>query len=1108
MLKLIIGKAGTGKTRAVIDEIAKSVSDGKGDNYLIVPEQYSYEAERELLIAAGDSLSLYAEVLSFTGLARKLEDICGRGSRVLLDGAGRLLSMAYAAGSLGSQVGALREIKSSAQMQKSTLGIVSELKTAGVTNEELADIAARLNDSENPEYNPILSDKLSDLAVLYAAYDALIEKEGKLDPSDRLSILLQNIKTGVFGTEARFYFDGFVDFTGLQMQIISELLTIAESVTVCLTLDAVNEGRDVFIPAGTAALHLLDIAKEKNIPAECEKADAEQEDSLPIAYLCEHLFDFSSADPSAVNTQLADKSVFLYSAATKNEECEFAAALALQHVKAGCRWSDIAVAVRNFEDYRLSLEAAFSYYGVPLYLARKSEMRDKPLPFIISSAYEIPDMQFAADAVFPYLRTGLCGLSPEECDLLENYVITWEPDAFSWALDRTWKMHPRGYGNSIKEADALELKLINELKNRAAAPLFDLYEKSQKAKTARKQADALLEFLDDINIAEEFSNKTAKLISEGRASEAFEYSQLWDMTMSALSQFVLLFGDTEIDRAKFSELIILALSEYTVGTVPVSLDMVSAGDFDRMRKRHIKHLIILGASDERLPAPAADSGLLSIDDREMLVSSGLAISAGEAEIWREFALIYNTVSLPSDTLTIVSPLFDSGGKAARPSILHRRAEDLLGVKNRYISSKASKLQSLKPALELVSAAIKGAESSESLAAYNYFSENDPEVIKRLRTVSLQKADRLDSEAVSLLYGRNLKLSPSAADRYSECKYKHFFSYGLRAYLRKAADFNQFEYGNLIHYLLENVVREASNRGGFEKLSDFELKSLCDLYFERFAKETLGPAQDLSPRFLHLFRRLKSDVYAVIYRLAEDIKNSSFKPISFELDFSKIDANSPIALPEGEVLYISGKADRVDGWESDDKLYLRVVDYKTGNVKFSLPDVLSGRYLQMLIYLFTLARVGDDYYKKKVMPAGVLYYPAKDVMVSAKHNLTDDEIAAEKDKKLKSTGLLLDEESVSLAMNIGASGKGYNLASAEQLGKLGRHIKKTLTEIALGIKGGNISARHYYKSDSDNACFYCDYKSACYFAEGSDACSRLYPKKVSEEEFWNLIGEEA
>ena len=102
MLRLITGKAGAGKTAAVINEIKRAVEEKKPRRIMLVPEQYSHEAERELCRACGDSLSLYAEVLSFTGLARRVMSRQGGGAAKYLDKGGRLLCMALALNSIGS----------------------------------------------------------------------------------------------------------------------------------------------------------------------------------------------------------------------------------------------------------------------------------------------------------------------------------------------------------------------------------------------------------------------------------------------------------------------------------------------------------------------------------------------------------------------------------------------------------------------------------------------------------------------------------------------------------------------------------------------------------------------------------------------------------------------------------------------------------------------------------------------------------------------------------------------------------------------------------------------------------------------------------------------
>ena len=153
---------------------------------------------------------------------------------------------------------------------------------------------------------------------------------------------------------------------------------------------------------------------------------------------------------------------------------------------------------------------------------------------------------------------------------------------------------------------------------------------------------------------------------------------------------------------------------------------------------------------------------------------------------------------------------------------------------------------------------------------------------------------------------------------------------------------------------------------------------------------------MCPRFIYLFRRLTQTARRVVLDTARELRLSDFRPLDFELDFSKTPDLPPVSVGAGEdSLVLTGVADRVDGWERDGKLYLRVVDYKSGHKTFSLTDVWYGMGLQMLLYLFALEKNGGEHYKKPIVPAGVLYVPARDVLLSAPEKLSDEELLKEK-----------------------------------------------------------------------------------------------------------------
>lgn len=651
MLRLFTGRAGAGKTRRVMEEIRELVREERGGGLLIVPEQYSHEAERELCRVCGNSLSLYAEALSFSGLARKLAPPRSDGA-VLLDKGGRLLCMALAVDGLSSRLRVYGAARRRPEMQLLLLRAVDEMKTSCVSAEELFSAASTCGGS--------LGDKLSDMALIAEAYDA-VAANGRADPADRLTRLAESLPGAGFGENSSVYIDGFIDFTAQERRVVEALLRIGASVTVCLTLSEDDAENEAFAPSRTAARRLRDMAKTLGAETETVSFSGGDGKAPALRFFEDNMFSYTS-----VRFEGGAESVSLHRAQSLDEECEFAAARCIALVRdTGCRWRDIAVAVRGFEDYREGLESAFAHYGAPLFLTRKSDLLSKPLPALVTGAYDIVTGGFEADDVLSYLRTGLAGLSQDETDELENYVLLWRLRGNAWTREGDWRQHPDGYGGEYDDRANERLRRINNLRRRVAKPLQSFQCAANEAATASEQAEALAAYFGDIGLAARLSTRAESLAAEGRGELAMEYRQLWELTVSALEQAEAVLGDTEMDCETFGRLFALVLSQYDVGTIPVSLDRVSAGDFDRMRRRNIRHLIVLGASDDRLPMAEDETGVFSAEEKRKLSELGVDLGdGGEDGLWREFSLIYNTLTLPKETLTLCCET--GGGGHARP----------------------------------------------------------------------------------------------------------------------------------------------------------------------------------------------------------------------------------------------------------------------------------------------------------------------------------------------------------------------------------------------------------------------------------------------------------
>lgn len=1097
MLRLILGRAGVGKTGHIMKELRDRTLAAQSGAVLIVPEQYSHEAERELCQVCGDHASLYAEVLSFTRLAVRSEVEVGRPGGRMLDAGGRLLCMTLALEAVGSRLIVYGEARRRAELQKRLLDAIDELKAACLTPEVLEQTAACCHS--------VLGDKLRDLALVLAAYDAVVAN-GWADPTGRLDRLAEYLKTGRFALPGPVYIDGFTDFTRQELAVIHSLLKSGQELCVCLTCSR-EEDSEVFAVTWSAIRALRRMAADTGTALE-EQWLERREDSRPpaLAFLDENLFTYTSQ--ICPDSQGA---VTIWRTASPAAECECCAARVLELVqRSGCRWRDVAVAARGFEDYRAPLENAFSLYGIPLYAARRSALAEKNPCALIDLAYTLLDGGWDTEDMTAYLRTGLLGLDQEETDILENYIFLWRLRGGAWTRNRDWSLHPEGHGQATTPESEALLADLNRMRRVVSGPLLCLEEESSRAETALGQVQALAHFLEELDLAAGLAQRAALLEQVGQDTMAAEYSQLWEILVNALEQCADILGDLPMDRQRFVRLWQVALKQYDIGTIPVALDRVSAGDLDRMRRRHLKHLVVLGCTDERLPRISEDEGLFTNEEREQLLTYNLPLRGGTEGLYRELNLIYQCLTLPGESLALI---YSPGAEGAGAGFVLSSVARMLKKTVQTPSWENQRL--LAPGAALLLAARGEADVVGRATADWFRTRGQAGKLEALERAAYMERGRLSPEAVRKLYGQRLTITASRVDKLASCKFAYFLQYGLRARPRRPAGFEAPELGAFIHDILEKVAREAGQRGGFAVLSRQDTDAMTEKYVAAYVNRELNDFRDRSPRFVYLFQRLAATVCQVVGDMAEELRQSDFQPLDFELDFSSAGDLPPVELGKGD-LCLTGIADRVDGWIYEGRLYLRVVDYKTGRRDFSLSDVCQGMGLQMLLYLFALEQQGETRYGHEIVPAGVLYIPARDAIISADREPDEKELERVRQRALRRSGLLLAEPAVLHAMersdeptyipitykNGAPAGKA--LATAEQLGLLSRHIQRTLLELTSELRDGALTADPYFRSQSENACAWCEYQEACHFDDGQDRCRYLIPYK--EEEAWAIIRE--
>ena len=1102
MLTILLGRARTGKSDTVLRRIAEA--GDRGEQILLVPEHASHEAEVDLCLACGPTASRHAEVLSFRRLGDRVLSITGGASQVTLDAGGRMLTLQKALLEVVSSLTVYRRPSQKAGFLRQLLDLFDELRCYEVTPERLYEAARELEGA--------VRDKLTDVSLLYGTYEARIHRPG-LDARDHMSKLCDALEDSRYVLGKDLYLDGFTYFTAQERRVLEICLRQARSVTVTLLGD-MESGEEMFGATVRTVGQLRQLAERTGCPVEIETL--RRQGSGPLDHL--ERYCFSGSAPYAGDSG----AIRLREAGNLFSEVEQTAADIRRLVAAGkCRYRDITVAAGNMEEYAGTVEAVFERYGIPIYLSRRSDILEKPVFSLLTGVLASVGNGYEYDDMFRWLKTGLAGLTAEECDRLENYVLKWEIHGQMWLRDMEWTENPEGYGARWGDAQRADLSQVNALRRRIREPLARLADGLKTFPTADEKVNSLYIFLEELGVQNTLEAQMRAQAEAGRMQDAEETAQLWEILCGVLDQFVEILGDEPMELEEFSRLLAQVLTEYSVGTIPVSLDQVSVSGIGRNDRHTVRYLFLLGANDHVLPGVGAEGGILQEDDREALALRGIALApSGMERMNMELQNLYAALAQPTEGLTVSYPIADLTGGQLRPAFVAARLRELFPQLRTETEDgrRTYRLTAPLPALETAGARQGGRlwRHFADQAAYG------PALAAMERAAHLRRG-RLSRQAVRMLYGERMHMSASRLERLRSCHFAYFMEYGLRAKPRETAAFDAPQIGTFLHYLLEHVTRDVLDRGGFHQVGTEELHKLARRHIDRYVEQELPGFQTRSARFRYLFARLQNTAYAVVDQAAEELRCSDFVPVAFELSFGDNGELPAVVISEPDAeLRIGGKVDRVDGWVKDGTLYLRVVDYKSGKKAFDLSAVKMGLDIQMLLYLFTLQKEGEAYFGRPVEPAGVLYLPARDEILSTERNIPPEKLQSEREKALRRTGLLLAEPAVLqamehtsltephyLPMRVGRDGQlSGSLASADQLGKLGRYVNRLLHEIAREIRQGNIDADPCCRSEEETACQFCDWADACHFQDGRDGDHLRYILPVKAQEFWETLEKEA
>ncbi|QEK11420.1 helicase-exonuclease AddAB subunit AddB [Crassaminicella thermophila] len=1123
MIRYIFGRAGTGKTHLVLEEIKKRLENTDHNRLiLIVPEQFTLQAERDLIEKLNLPGIIDVEVLSFTRLAHNVLNEVGGITRIHINEQGKNMVLRKIIDEAEKNLTIYKKASQQDGFVSMFNDLLCELKQHDIFPMDL------IKGLEEIEEESILYHKIKDIAYIYEQFEEYLQGR-YVDTEDYLNLLIEKMEHAKFLKNAEVWIDGFQSFNPQAYHIIEKLMTMAKQVSITFTMEFSGKGNDgdLFKVSDITYRKIHDIAMKYGLPGEIIDLDKKKRKIFKKSNEIQHIEQEFYAYPYR-RFDKDIKNIELFAGLNLYTEIENAASKIVSLVRErGYRWNHIAVVCNDLDNYGPLIKRIFDEYDIPYFLDQKRNIMHNPIIELILSVLTVVYRGYRYEDVFRFLKTGFSGIDVDICEKLENYVLQYGIKGNKWNEEFTLG----------EETENLEE--LNQGREIFIEPMKKLEKRIKGKKTVGEITKGLYSYLQDIQLNKQLEDWIDILREKKQYEYVNENTQIWNIVMEVFDQMVEIIGEQKITLREYIRVLESGFSSLEIGIIPTTIDQVLVGNIQRSKSHDIKALFVVGVNDGILPSGKDMDGILSDEERIYMKEKDIELGYdSERKAYEEKFIIYTTFTKPSEYLWISYAMADGEGKAMRPSVLIDRFKKIftkLNVKSdvinnfdqqkRLISTPKSTFKYL---VENIRQNIDGKPIEEVWwNVYDWYYKHKEWDAKRKAVIEgffhNNQVEYIESSSAKRLYNTPIRSSVSRLEQFVNCPFAHFVRYGLKPKERKMFEVKAPDIGEIFHKSMETFTDMLKKDNiDWRKLDKDKCYKMVDDVVDNIVPNYGNGVMLSTNRYKYLVNRLKRISRRAVWTLTEHIKKSGFEPTAYEAQFGigKMYPPIEIELADGEKIYLEGRIDRVDLLEDEENIYVKIMDYKSGNKDFSLSDVYYGLQLQLMIYLDVVLRSKKDKNEKEKKPAGIFYFKIDDPMIKTEEKVIEV-IEKEIRKKLKMKGLALkdtrivkemdrdiDRYSDIIPVGLNKNGGFYSNSSAvdeADFMDLIKHVQKLVQEITFEIMKGNIQIAPC-KNGKQTACDYCSYSSICQFDTRLEENEYKNMKKLSDKEVLERIKE--
>ncbi len=1133
-LQLILGGSGSGKTTYLYDEVIRlSMEHPQEQYFLIVPEQFTMQTQKDIVTRHPNHGTMNIDIVSFARLAYRIFEELAVEQLSVLDDMGKSMVLRKVAAAQKRQLVLFGGQLSKPGFVGQLKSMLSEFYQYGITPEALREMAPSAR-------SPLLRQKLEDLALVEQSFQEYIEGH-YITTEQVLDVLCRLIPESGLIRNSVIALDGYTGFTPVQYRLTELFLVYAKQVYVTVTADeaAGIYGKmgiqNLFYMSRQMAVRLSEIAEKNQVKKLPDIMLGEQKNRRfarrpELAWLEQNLFRYGTE--TAYTGEATDSIVFFQASNPSGEVSHIVHEIQRLVQEGKARYREIAVITGDLPGYGKEITHQFTQNQIPHFMDDKKNVLDNCLVELIRASLEAVRQDFSYESVMRYLRTGLVSQERTMVDRLENYILAMGIRGGK-RFRETWERTYRGAGD-------LNVTEVNAFKDRVLAPLFAMQERFRQADlTIAGMTEAVLTLLADCRAEEQLESYQEYFIKIGEHRLAKEYGQVYGLVTELLKRLSDLLGEERVSRKEYLEILDAGFAELKVGVIPAVADRVVVGDITRTRLAHIRVLFFAGVNDGIVPARKERGSLLSDRDRDFLGEHHLELApTAREESFQQRFYLYLMMTKPSKQLILSWCRTGADGKSRRPSFLIGELRTMFP--NAALTDQETQadpeIYSVAEAKQRLSAKLgqyrdgqleQDEENAQFLELYRWFasSKDNQETLRRFMDAAffVYEQQGISHAVAKALYGEILSGSVTRLEQYAACAYSHFLRYGLELLERKRFELASSDIGTLFHESIDLCFRRVKEKQYdwhtmTNETRDMLVEECVAAVTENYGNTILGS----SARNRYLAQRVEQITKRTVWALQQQIKKGDFIPAGFEVSFSAADNLSAmkIALSESEALHLRGRIDRMDVCEDGGKVYVKIIDYKSGSTSFDLLALYYGLQLQLVVYMDAVTEMAQHYYPdKEVVPAGILYYNIADPLAEKKGQPDPEKIDAEILKKLRMNGLVnselevvrhldrtIEKESdvIPVVLKDGEVQAGRSsVANRERFARLSQFVHRKLKEAGQEILDGEIGVAPY-KNGQRTACDYCPYHAVCGFDRKTSGYEFNRWKNRKTEEIWEEI----